>query len=178
LERFRASMALARDSFAAVPWLSAPPMALAAAVDGPTATAPLRSPLVEGYHAGVEEDYRPRSDDEAVRQGRPYLAAYESFTYCPERFDALERLVADMTGRGIDVLVVAAPIRSELRDIAPPGTIANLDRSLQQIAEQAGGRFSSATQLVADGDMIDLIHLSQRGAAQLVDHVAAGLGAP
>ncbi|MGI9015563.1 MAG: hypothetical protein ACR2HR_00415 [Euzebya sp.] len=177
LAGFTASMDVAGASFTPVPWLSASPMRLASASD-PTVASPLRSPLRDGYVAGPEEDYRQRTREQVMQRGRSYLAAYESFTYCPDRFDALERLVGEMTTRGIEVVVVAAPIRSELRDIAPSGTVENLDRQLAQITERAGGRLISYTGVMADADMVDLVHVSQPGALALTDRLAADLERP
>lgn len=176
-EGMRSSLQVAGSSFAPVPWLQGTsPLRLAAASDG-TSAAPLRSPLDQSYEAAPTVDYTRRTPDEALQQGRPYLAAYQRFTLCPERVDALQRLVANMVGRGMDVVVVAAPIRSDLRNAAPAGAVDDLDRRLQQVTEQAGGRFVSYTALVADADMVDLVHLSHEGAGQLTDRLAADLGA-
>ncbi|CAN5273322.1 hypothetical protein BH23ACT9_BH23ACT9_09580 [soil metagenome] len=175
LDGMRGSLEVAQTSFASVPWLQdSSPLRLASGSDT-SAPAPLRSPLLDGYLAGPEEDYRPRSQEEAMQQGRTYLEAYQSFTFCPDRFDALSRLVQGMTGRGIEVVVAAAPIRSELRDVARPGTLENLDRRIQQVTEDAGGRFLGYTTLLADPDMIDLVHASEGGAALLTDRLAADL---
>ena len=152
-------------------------MALTSATRG-AAAPPMQSPLVPAYAPDPALDYLQRTEEQMYSGGRAFLAAYRQDTVCADRLAALRAVVAGLRSEGTEVLVVAAPIRTPLREAAPDGAVAALDDRIAAVAEDEGASFLSATALLPDEEMVDFVHVTRRGAEILTDEIAQALRNP
>ncbi|MCP3973232.1 MAG: hypothetical protein GY720_01925 [bacterium] len=181
--RYTRALNLRGGAFAQIEWfsdVSTPHMLFGDPVQHePVRMTPMHAEFRDSFSLLGDRSFYPVETPRQLRKAAENLSEKLSdYRFCQSRLDALTALVADLEGRGIEVIVVALPQSSFIIDPLPGGRA-----QMEQIMADAGEAVlaAGATQyvdlkdLLADDEFYDLRHTSEAGARKLTEALAAAL---